>query len=97
MQFNKAGRWFRAAGGLTLPLLLMACVTGPDYRRPELNPPAAYKSATDAEQAQPGLAEDWWRLFDDPDLDALMQEALSSNLDLKAAMARVEQSRAAAR
>ena len=97
MRCSKARAGFLVAGTLALPLLLAGCAVGPDYQRPELNPPPGYKSATSAEAAQPGLGLDWWRLFQDPELDALMTEALASNLDLKAAMARVEQSRASSR
>ena len=37
---------------------------------------------------------EWWRDFDDPTLDALIDSALVSNLDLVEAVARVEQARA---
>jgi len=97
MQCKDVTGWFRAAGRLVLPLLLTACITGPDYQRPELNAPVGYKSATPDEAAQPALALDWWRLFNDPELDALMDEALAANQTLKAAVARVAQSRASAR
>ncbi len=82
---------------LLLPLCLTSCVTGPEYKRPALNTPANYKSATEKESEAPGLGLDWWRLFKDSDLDTLATEALASNLDIKAAMARVEQARASAR
>ncbi|MDX9974172.1 MAG: efflux transporter outer membrane subunit [FCB group bacterium] len=90
---NKATFWVGAA----MTLLLAGCVTGPDYRRPELNTPTAYKSATPAETAPPDLTRDWWRLFNDSELNALAEEAVSANQELKAAIARVEQSRASAR
>ena len=98
MQCNKAMMWVRAAGGLMLPLLLASCTTGPDYHRPALNQPAAYKSATanEARRNGPGLGQGWWRLFNDPELNALADEAQQANQDLKAAMARVAQSRASA-
>jgi NodT family efflux transporter outer membrane factor (OMF) lipoprotein len=79
-----------------LTLLLASCTTGPDYKRPSLDTPANYKSATAEETAQPGLGQDWWRLFQDPDLTALVEEALKANQNLKAAMARVAQARASA-
>lgn len=97
MQCKKATLWVRVTGGLVLPWMIASCTTGPDYQRPALNSPAGYKSATSGETAQPGLGQDWWRLFNDPELDALAAEALEANLDLKAAIARVEQSRASAR
>lgn len=96
MQCYRAKTWPRVAGGFILPLLLVSCTTGPDYHRPALNPPTAYKSATSGEVARPGLGQDWWRLFNDPELNALAEEALEANQNLKAAMARVAQSRASA-
>jgi multidrug efflux system outer membrane protein len=79
-----------------LTLLLASCKTGPDYDRPSLDTPANYKSATAGEAAQPGLGQDWWRLFNDPELNTLAKEALNANQNLKAAMARVAQARASA-
>lgn len=83
-------------GALALAAALAACTLGPDYRRPELPVPAAYKSATAAEEAPPRLGRDWWRLFHDADLDRLEQDALRGNPGLQAAMARVLEARAAA-
>jgi len=77
-------------------LSFASCKTGPDYRRPLMNTPANYKSVTLKAPGQPGLRHDWWRLFNDSELNALVEEALRANLDLKAAMARVAQSRASA-
>jgi len=79
------------------PMLLLAtccmvsCKTGPNYERPSLELPDGYKSATEMESGQPGLTLDWWRLFNDPDLNALCEEALETNYDLQAAMARLTQ------
>jgi len=94
MQCNRAKIWVRTAGALMLTLLPASCTTGPDYHRPSLDTPANYRSATAGEAAQPGLGQDWWRLFNDPELNALVEEALSANQNLKAAMARVAQARA---
>jgi len=96
MQRNRARIWLHTAGAIVLTLLLASCKTGPDYHRPSMNTPAGYKSATPNEAAQPGLGQDWWRLFNDPELSTLAEEALKANQDLKAAMARVAQSRASA-
>lgn len=97
MQCNRARIWLRTAGTLMLTLLLASCKTGPDYHRPVLNTPAGYKSTSVDEAAQPRLGQDWWHLFNDPEIDALAEEALRANQNLKAAMARVAQSRASAR
>lgn len=75
--------------------LLLSCKVGPNYRRPPLSTPAAFKSATSAEKAESRLGRDWWTLFHDPDLSPLMEEALRANQNLAAAMARVAEAREA--
>lgn len=85
-----------AAVAVALALVLTSCATGPDYKRPNLKPPGHYKSATTEDAAGPGLSRDWWKVFNDPGLDALEEEALRANQDLQAAMARVAQARASA-
>ena len=80
-----------------LSCFLAACAVGPDYRRPELAAPGAFKSATPAEQAQPVLAADWWTLFNDPALTQLALETLAANQDIRAAIARLDQAGASLR
>ena len=83
-------------GRAALAVSLTACKTGPDYERPSLALPDGYKSATERETGQPELGLDWWKLFQDTELDALCAEALQANHGLQAAMARVAQARASA-
>jgi multidrug efflux system outer membrane protein len=77
------------------PLLLAAwlagCMTvGPDYRKPEVQVPAAWPGqSTDAP-----IAVRWWSLYSDPHLDLLVEEALAHNTDLRVAAARVDEARA---
>jgi len=74
---------------------------GPDYRRPDAPKPAAYrdsdygawKTATPSDATAQG---DWWRAFQDEDLNALETRALDGNQSLRASVARVEQARATA-
>ena len=40
-------------------------------------------------------AADWWRLFDDPVLNGLVQDALAANTDIRVAEARLQRARAA--
>ncbi|MCW3478496.1 efflux transporter outer membrane subunit [Neisseriaceae bacterium JH1-16] len=84
----------------SLALILAGCAVGPDYHRPTLAEPAAYHNAEalaarQAMRAAPPL-DSWWQGFDDPVLSRLIERALAQNLDLKAALARVAQARAAA-
>jgi multidrug efflux system outer membrane protein len=77
-------------------LSLSACALGPDYVRPPMETPAAYRWQAAAEA--PGSAADlaWWELYRDPALSALIARAAQQNLDVRIAAARVEQARAAA-
>lgn len=73
---------------------LSACALGPDYARPEIESPAAYVSGTSPDG--PGSVADlgWWELYRDPALEHLIGEAIANNLDLRMAVARVEQAEA---
>jgi len=74
-------------------LALTGCITmGPDYERPELPVPEAY-SEVSIPAAEAGMDE-WWKLYGDPRLDALVDEALAANQSLAAAVARVDEARA---
>ncbi len=70
-----------------------AAAAGPDYHRPDVPAPFAWKTAATPQSLPRG---DWWKLFDDPALDDLQARALAANQNLAAAAARVEQARAAA-
>jgi outer membrane protein, multidrug efflux system len=74
---------------LAAGLWLSACTMGPDYRRPEVSLPQAWRvTASDAAD----LANtEWWRSFGDPQLDALIDAALEANKDLMLATVRIEQ------
>ncbi|MGW8311789.1 MAG: efflux transporter outer membrane subunit [Desulfuromonadales bacterium] len=85
---------------LILIALVAGCTLGPEYQRPEVIVPTEYREAAPWKEATPGDAlnkGDWWQMFSDPVLDALQQRALAENQDLKVAIARVDQARAAAR
>jgi len=64
------------------------CVQGPDYLKPEVEVPAAYRFQMPAEAGQHPA---WWNAYADSHLDALVQEALASNRDLRIASARVDE------
>ena len=68
---------------------LCACAVGPNYAPPNTPPGAAvpFVSASAASTADQPLPANWWRLYDDPVLDRLVQEALTKNEDLKVAAA----------
>ncbi len=75
---------------------------GPDYKQPTNAIPDTYKAAEYGvwKQGQPldNLPKgSWWDIFGDTNLSALETQALSANQQLKAAVARVDQSRDLAR
>jgi outer membrane protein, multidrug efflux system len=79
---------------------------GPDYKRPQTDAPAAYKTAAatnDLGAWKEGNPQDaapkgaWWSVFNDSFLAELEARAAASNQTLRAAVARVEQARASAR
>ena len=79
--------------------LLVACTSGPDYRRPDYQDPPLHNGAQLAQRTatapMPPL-ERWWEGFGDALLTDIITRALAQNLDLSAAMARVDQARAVA-
>ncbi|MEO8057509.1 MAG: efflux transporter outer membrane subunit [Burkholderiales bacterium] len=77
--------------------LLVGCVAGPDYKKPALDMPAAWKVEAPWRESRPDDAAPkgpWWQRFGDPQLDALAQQALVNNPSLVLANARLTQARA---
>lgn len=73
-----------------LGLALAGCAAvGPDYQRPEVAVPANWRLANGEATAMVNPA--WWRQFNDPALDRLVDIALQENKDLKIASARIEE------
>ncbi|MGE5162198.1 MAG: efflux transporter outer membrane subunit [Betaproteobacteria bacterium] len=75
-------------------LIAAGCAVGPDYKRPELSAPSAYRGAGSAAprtstQSFGDLA--WASVFPDPELQALIRTALVQNYDLRVAAARILQ------
>ena len=73
-------------------VLVSGCAVGPDYRRPEVELPAAWRD-TPAEGVK-AAGDRWWTLYADSVLDRLVDEALANNRDLALAAARVDEARA---
>ena len=71
--------------------LLAAMLAGCAVTQPK--PPQLDLPAPTATEEQNKLLEKWWVAFDDPVLTALIEEAFANNLDLKAALARIELAR----
>ncbi|MBI4341901.1 MAG: efflux transporter outer membrane subunit [Candidatus Omnitrophica bacterium] len=89
-----------------LAALVAGCAVGPNYRRPALEAPAAWKEAQ--QTADPSLWQDarpqdaqprgaWWEVFNDPELNTLEVQVVHANYSVEAALARLDRARAVAR
>ena len=78
-------------------LALAGCTVGPDYRKPPVSTPAAFKEAAGWKIGQPNDAAErgpWWSIYNDPVLDALEKQVEVANQTLKADEAAYRQARA---
>lgn len=78
-------------------LLISACSVGPDYVRPALETPAAYKETEAAKSSQSledVVSRNWWEIFADPELNSLEQQVEISNQNVAQAEAQFRQARA---
>ena len=81
---------------LILSFIIQACAIGPDYQRPELNLPNNYDSETNVKyikqisniENKPGI---WWKSFNDPLLEQLINIASVDNLNILASLSKIEQ------
>lgn len=70
---------------------------GPDYRRPVIDLPAAYPEAAAGAQVMQNLPAKWWTLYGDASLNELVAAALANNVDVRIAVAKLEEADAALR
>ena len=76
--------------------LVAGCAIGPDYKRPPVTPPEAFRAQMTPGETASLADAPWWEAFGDPALKALIQEALAGNYTVRIAAARVQQARAQA-
>jgi multidrug efflux system outer membrane protein len=76
--------------------LLAGCAVGPNYHRPAIQTPPAYRDPGENAQAQAASFADlpWWQIFQDPQLQDLIRTALKQNYDLRLATERINSGRA---
>lgn len=77
-------------------LLLSACAAGPDYHAPQpaaLGVPDAYYGAGAGQPVSDADLAQWWTRLNDPTLSALIDRAITGNLDIVQAQARLRQAR----
>jgi outer membrane protein, multidrug efflux system len=92
-----------SAGFVLLALTLPACSwwgpavdLAPSYEPPQYVVPISWRGSSPFMEAKPADAElrpDWWKLYDDPVLNRLIEQALAANPDLQAAAERFVQAR----
>jgi len=80
----------------TLAISLPGCMVGPNYQRPEMPAPPQHRFLEGPAEAETIADVPWWEVTKDPQLVALVREAIANNLDLRVATARVEEARAVA-
>jgi multidrug efflux system outer membrane protein len=82
----------RLVAATLIAAALSGCMTvGPDYRRPNVDTPEQWPGAT----AKEPVSATWWKAYADPVLDRMVDDALAYNTDLRLAIARVDEARAA--
>ena len=78
--------------------LVAGCSVGPNYHRPVVQAPTAYRDLSETQQVQAQAASyadlPWWQVFQDPQLQELIRTALKQNYDLQLATERINAARA---
>ena len=89
-------RFFYCALALTTYFFLYGCINlGPDYKRPDLGIQVPESYEFEPTEKQTLEVEDrWWEVFDDRELNQLIEDALKYNWDIKQAAARILEVRA---
>jgi outer membrane protein, multidrug efflux system len=81
-----------------ITLLVSGCAVGPNYRRPSVNVPGAYRGAMPQEATQPAAEsigdQKWWEVFEDQQLQDLIHTALQHSYDVRIAATRILQAQA---
>ncbi|MGH8649738.1 MAG: TolC family protein, partial [Burkholderiales bacterium] len=79
----------RLLPSLIASFAVAGCMVGPDYKRPEVDAPSAFRFEDQSARDLANTA--WWEQFQDPVLNRLVKTALAENKDVKIAAARVEE------
>src|SRR5271155_5010361 len=78
--------------------LIGGCMVGPNYHRPVVQSPTAFRDLRESPQAQAQVASyadlPWWQVFQDPQLQDLIRTALKQNYDMQLATERINAERA---
>ena len=99
LRFRPVGKLLLMITAALLIVTFVGCMVGPDYKPPAMKLPTHW-DGNDQQIKQAANQDDktdlatWWQSFDDPILNQLVVQALSSNLDEQIALARIREERA---
>jgi multidrug efflux system outer membrane protein len=79
----------KAILSLVVAMFLAGCAVGPDYKRPAIDTPKAWR--IDEKEAKDTANTAWWNQFNDPVMNGLIDEALKKNYDIRIATSRVDE------
>jgi NodT family efflux transporter outer membrane factor (OMF) lipoprotein len=75
--------------------MISGCTTlGPDFKRPEAPTSTSWQTTDEALTGEPATQAEWWKVFNDPVLDTLIETAHRQNLPLQIAGLRILEARA---
>ena len=81
-----------------LALSLSGCMmVGPDFTRPEVDLPRSYSGPAAGANGSLAVPANWWQLYDDELLNKLVIAGLERNVDVRRAIARIEEAEAVVR
>jgi NodT family efflux transporter outer membrane factor (OMF) lipoprotein len=85
---------------VSVAAIAAGCAVGPDYVRPTVQLPSGFKEDPDWKPAQPSdqkMPAGWWKVFNDSDLDALVEQVAPANQNVLVAEANYREAVALAR
>ena len=87
-----------AMAAMMISAVFAGCAVGPNYHRPDVQTPTAYRDLRENPEVQAQAASyadlPWWQVFQDPQLQELIRTALKQNYDLQIATERINAARA---
>ena len=78
-------------------LITTGCTLGPKYKRPSVQVPDTFRASaeTPPTSTSPSLGDEkWWTVFEDPQLQSVIREALAQNYDVRIAATRILEAQA---
>jgi NodT family efflux transporter outer membrane factor (OMF) lipoprotein len=97
LERNVNVNWSKTVGALVIGgLVIVGCKVGPNYKTPETKTPQQWGESTTRPTSRPAVdLKRWWDAFDDPQLNAIIDDSVRYNYNLRQATARVREARAA--